>query len=61
MYIFNILIVSLNRNRNAFFMIAKTSLSFPGIEFLQFYLIELCVSKSRLSNPCNFGRTSSSN
>ena len=28
--------ISLNRNRNAYFMIAKTSLSSPGIDVLQF-------------------------
>ena len=37
MCINNTLIISLNRKRNIFFMIAKTSLSFPGIiEVLQF-------------------------
>ena len=36
MYIYNALIISLNRNRNACFMIGKTSLSSPGIEVFQF-------------------------
>ena len=35
-YIYNALIISLNRNRIVFFMIAKTCLSYPGIEVLQF-------------------------
>ena len=43
MYIYNTLVISLNRNRNAYFMFDKTSLTSPGIKVFPFDLVH-CIA-----------------